>query len=81
MMQDEQTYNTSDLGVAAAWLASGAFLIRLEPIDARRVSFVFQGKSLNEVAKQYWQRNLRLDALSHFDAIKQVKNRLYGQRS
>lgn len=81
IMQDEKIYKTSDLGVGAAWLASGAFLHHLEPIDERRVSFVFHGTGLDEIEKCYWQRNMKLDALSHFDAIKQLKNRLYGQRN
>lgn len=80
MMQDEKEFKTSDLGVGAALLASGISLIRLEPIDQRRVVFVFLGTGLDALEAKYWNKELKLDAFGHFEAIKQIKNRLHGQR-
>jgi hypothetical protein len=80
MMNDEKEFKTSDLGVGAALLASGITLIRLEPLDQKRVAFVFRGENLSELESKYWGKQLTLDAFSHFEAIKQIKNRLHAQR-
>lgn len=80
MMKDEKEFKTSDLGVGAALLAYGISLVRLEPIDQRRVAFVFLGTDLSTLETKYWSKQLQLDAFSHFEAIKQIKNRLHAQR-
>lgn len=80
MMQDGKEFKTNDLGVGAALLASGVSLVRLEPLDQRRVVFVFHGTNLPELESKYWSKQLLLDAFSHFEAIKQIKNRLHAQR-
>ena len=79
-MQDSpNTYETFDLGLAAALRACGFRLIGLEPTDGRRVSFVFEHeKGLDEAIQRFWTSQLQVDALTYFGAVKLLKSQLHS---
>lgn len=75
------SYETFDLGLAAALRACGFRLIGLEPTEGhrRRVAFVFEHeKGLDEAIQRFWTNQLPVDALGYFGAIKQLKTQLYA---
>ena len=77
-MKNEIVKN-SDLGVSACWLAKGGILKRLEPIDHRRVAFVFQLEDwMKEDEQRFWNDTLLINAKAYFSAIKELKLRLHA---
>ncbi len=78
MMKDE-VLKCSDLGVSACWLAKGATLIRLEPIDDRRVAFIFQLEDwMKNDEQHFWNDSLLIHAKSFFSAIKELKLKIHA---
>jgi hypothetical protein len=72
-------YQTSDLGLAAALLTYGFELVGINKTDPRRVVFSFLNSGdLNNVVDSYWNGNLRLSVLRYFENTKLLKSRIYG---
>jgi hypothetical protein len=73
-----ENHITTDLGLAALFLVHGAKLIALHQIDAKKVAFEFQGVDLDLVERNFWNKTTSVDALTYFEAIRAIKNRLYS---
>lgn len=71
-------FKTSDLALASVI----SLFIPLEEINKenpRKADFVFkQSKKLEEIIKQYWNRELQIEPRQFFDQIKAIKTRLYS---
>ena len=79
-MNQNQYFSTTSLSLAAAIQVSSAsklqFVDRTDNSD--KAGFVFdRTEDLDRVVQLFWQRQLPLDALTYFEAIKYVKARLY----
>lgn len=73
------TFEATDLGLAAGLLTRGFKLLALEPTNGRRVIFVFQSeKGIGESVELYWSNRLTVDAFGYFTAMKLLKSRLYA---
>jgi hypothetical protein len=72
-------YETSDLGLAAALLASGVGLVGVNKQNPKRAVFVFtDSPHVQEAVADYWDDKLFMSALTYFDATKRLKTRLYS---
>lgn len=72
------TYETSDLGLATAFLAIGHELLEVDKSHPRRASFKFAcNEDANVDANDYWNNKLQVSALAYFEAMKRLKTRLY----
>lgn len=75
---ENTTYQTSDLGCCAALVASG-FELALLDRTAQRVVFCFTATpALEQCTTGYWSKDLLVSAQGYYEALKQVKARLYG---
>lgn len=72
-------YFTKDLGEAAAIVAKGVKLSRLEK-DSSFCWFVFDKKSSEEISNKYWSGELQLDAKKYSDSLRSLKDRLFAQK-
>ena len=73
-----KVYQTSDLGLCAGLVAKGFELVALDR-SAQRVAFSFASTPiLTQSITDYWSGDLLINAQGYYDALKQVKARLYG---
>lgn len=72
------TYSTKDYWLAGALLASDNKLLRLDWREGRAF-FVFQDlEKCEQAAQAYWTGDLRVSAKAFTDALRTLKDRLYG---
>lgn len=72
-------YVTQDLPLAATLVVLGQHLIDIERTNPRRAGFCFSNsKQLQELVELFQTGQLVVEPRSYFDAIRHVKNRLYG---
>lgn len=73
------TYATQDLPLAATLVALGYSLIGIERTNPKRAGFCFTLNSeLEAIIEKYHSGKVRIEPRTYFDALRQVKNRLYG---
>lgn len=78
-MIKEKQFSTYDLGLASSLISLGYQLTDLEKSNPKKVLFIFQKEDdIDEAIEDYWSDNLQVNARSHFDNIKMLKNRIYG---
>lgn len=72
-------YVTQDLPLAATLVALGEHLIDIERTNPRRAGFCFTNSTqLQELVGLFQAGQLAIEPRVYFDAIRRVKNRLYG---
>ncbi|MHB1864561.1 MAG: DUF5659 domain-containing protein [Candidatus Saccharimonadales bacterium] len=80
MHDKNDNYKTSDLALAAALICHGHNLETLDKHNAKRVLFIFQqSDNLNESLNGYWENLLTINPRQYFDAIRNLKARLYSE--
>ncbi len=73
-------YQTSDLGCCAALVASGFELTSLDRTTHRVIFSITTTPELEHYITSYWSKDLLVSAQGYYEALKQVKARLYGDR-
>ena len=78
----EQTFQTKDLGEAAALDAVGLSMVGLEPNgDGKSFNFIFADADRSAaVARQYWSGALCVSARNYADSMRRLKDRLFARR-
>ena len=72
-------YETSDMGVAVVLEIKGYKIADVDKSNPKRVVFKFQeDDKLHKIVADYWNKNLKIDALTMQTAIKNIKGRLYN---
>lgn len=80
MNDEDQYFETTDLGLGTTILTLGFTLDSLDRSNPSRVRFVFKKKGgLDEVVHAYWQKELKVEPLAYFNNIKLMKNRIYSR--
>lgn len=80
-MDSQQTYQTYDLGCAAALVTAGGNLISLDRTDYKRVGFTFEYSfELETMINNYWKSKLSVDARTFFENTAMLKTRIYSER-
>lgn len=73
-----QSFLTSDLGLTAALLSHGCQIEKMDRTNPGKIKFVVRGNDdLNRLIQGYWSKDLRVDALSYFESLKNIKSRIY----
>lgn len=80
-MRIESQFRTSDMPLAATLVCLG---ISIEAIDrtlgSRRAEFVFfRPTELDNILSGFWSGELKVAPRTYFQALRDVKARLYGQ--
>lgn len=74
------TYATSDLGCAAALVATNHHLYYLDKSNPRRAVFTFiEDERLTAAVKAYWGDYMRVSPIKYNDALKALKSRVYNE--
>ena len=75
-MQD--TYVTSDFGLATALVVAGVVLVDIDRTNPRRAGFVFQNDgAIDGIVESYRNDTLTVPAQTFFEATRRMKARLY----
>jgi len=73
-------FSSYDMGLCAGLVSIGYSLLRIDKSRGAKALFLFENsEEIIEAAQQYWRGELQVDALSYFNALKNVKNQLYSQ--
>ena len=73
-------YTTSDLSLASA-LAVFFPVVGIREIDDKRKEFVFENTTqLAAAMEDYWNGTMLVNPVEHFNAVKDLKRRLYVQK-
>ena len=76
----DKEFNTRDITLAATLVASD-FNVEVKHGDGNRCNFLFEDSpELQEAIRAYWNQSLELEATKLFNALKNLKARIYGQR-
>ena len=71
-------YSTRTLALAAALIAAGRKLLRLDR-EGRVAFFIFDDSTIcDDLEQRYWAGSLQVDAKEYADAEKTLKDRLFG---
>ncbi len=76
--KETELYKTSDIAIASALYCLGYAIDTVDKSEPKAVFIFERDKPLDEITAAFWSRKLELDALTYFNAIKQVKSRLYN---
>lgn len=72
-------FYTYDLGLSSALVSLGFSLVSLDRTDRRKTQFVFKREpDMEREIEAYWSKELSVPALTYFDTLKMLKNRLYS---
>lgn len=70
-------FKTSDLALATA-LSLWYPVVVIDRANPQKAEFLFKREeNLEEVVQAFWKRELNVDALTYFNQLKVLKNRLY----
>lgn len=74
-----QKFSTYDLGLATALITLKYELINLDKSNPKKVRFVFkEEKGIEQAMLKYWNNDTKVPALTFFNNLKTLKNRLYS---
>lgn len=77
----ENTFRTTDLGLASALFAKQLELHNVDKSNPKRVKFTFDSngnENAEELAKKYWNDELEVKAKKLFDSTRTLKNIIHG---
>jgi len=74
-------FQTNDLALCAALLCSGLSIIDIDKTNLKRVFFLFEKNRKNEIViDKYWKHELLVDPINYFNALKELKTRIYENK-
>lgn len=79
-IESSTSYRTSDLSLAATLVCVGFSIEAIDRTNSHRAEFVFERQEqLDNVLSGFWSGSLTIAPRSYFQALREVKARLYGQ--
>lgn len=77
--QSTQTYKTNDLALCAALYVCGYPIEEIDRENPSRAIFCIpRNEYLDDIVRLFLTHELRVDPLAYFNAIKEIKTRLYN---
>lgn len=74
-------FSTFDLGLATTLITLDYKLLELDKTNPKKVRFIFkEEKNIEQTMLKYWNNKITLPALSLFNNLKTLKNRLYSNQ-
>lgn len=75
---NENIYSTSDLALAAT--LNLYYPVRsIKRTNSNKAEFIFKkNKKLDLIIERFWRSELKVDALSYFNSLRTLKNRIYN---
>ena len=79
MTKKPLAFSTFDLGLANTLATLKYELIKLDKTDPKKVRFIFQEtKDIEQTMLKYWNDEITVPALTFFNNLKTLKNRIYS---
>lgn len=79
-LDENNHYSTSDLALATT-LSLFYPLKTIDRTNPHKAQFSFKrGEKLNQLIEAFWRKELKVDPLTYFNALKTIKSRLYAER-
>jgi hypothetical protein len=78
---DENEYQTSDLSLVAALCTLGAKIDFVEHSSPRSIFHIEHLDGLDRLVTDFYSRDLLVEPLAYFNALRDAKTRLYGGAS
>ena len=79
MSKKPLTFSTFDLGLANTLTTLKYELIKLDKTDPKKVRFIFkETKDIEQTMLKYWNNEITVPALTFFNNLKTLKNRIYS---
>lgn len=77
-INENDLFRTTDLSLAAA-ISMGLPLEAMDRSKPEKVIFYFKReKNLDEVVQGFWDKTLKIEPRTYYEAIKALKYRIYG---
>lgn len=77
-LNENEFFETTDISLATTIYYFGAKIESIERADPSRAVFIFpRNKELDALIQGFWSHSLQVDPLTYFNALKEVKTRLY----
>lgn len=72
-------FSSYDLGCICGLVTVGYKLLQIDRTHGVKALFLFENSDeIIESAQMYWRGELRVDALTYFNTLKNIKNQLYS---
>lgn len=76
---NENYFESADLSLIATLVALG---YNLDGIDrnnsSRAILYIKRDKQLDEIVQAFWAHSLKVDPLTYFNCLKEIKTRIYN---
>lgn len=79
MNQNIEYFKSNELALASALIVLGYPLFAIDKQKPKSVFLFERNEGLDELVKDFWTGNLRIEPKLYFNAIKEIKSRLYSE--
>lgn len=76
-MDENESYQTSDLALVAALCCHGAIIESVDRRAQRAIFHIRSERGINQLVQAFHSRSLNIEPLTYFNALKNAKSRLY----
>jgi hypothetical protein len=77
----QKEFSTTDLALCATLCCLGYEIKEIDNTDPRRVNFtILADEKIDDLIRKFHAHELKVDALSFFNYLKEVKTRIYNYR-
>ena len=78
-LKESEVFLTQELSLSAALLAWGFSLDSIDKTNPNKVTFIFiRNSELDQAIQTYWDNSGQISPKSYFNALREVKSRIYG---
>lgn len=78
-LKDCEIFSTQELSLVAALLSWGFPLDSIDKTNPSKVTFIFiRNSELDQAIQTYWDNSGRISPKIYFNALREVKSRIYG---
>ncbi|EKD86545.1 MAG: hypothetical protein ACD_37C00246G0002 [uncultured bacterium] len=78
-LKEFEIFSTQELSLAAALLAWGFSLNSIDKTNPSKVTFLFiRNPELDQAIQTYWDNSGQISPKIYFNALREVKSRIYG---
>ena len=79
MTKKLSTFSTFDMGLATTLITLKYELVKLDKTNPKKIRFVFkEEETIEQRMLEYWKDEISVSALTFFNNLKTLKNRIYS---
>lgn len=78
-LKESEIFSTQELSLSAALLAWGFPLDSIDKTNPNKATFIFiRSSGLDQAIQAYWDSSGQISPKIYFNALREVKSRIYG---